>query len=250
MTLATVICNQTEASWEKVPESISLTNSADIWRIPVVSDPKLFSALETFLLPEEFDKSLRFRQLKDKYRFIIRKAALRIILSQYLGITETEIQFFIGENKKPCVRSTNEIQLHYNVSHSGDWILIAVSNSELGVDIEQINTGFDHAAVILESFSKDESDYIQNEADPERSFFRLWTRKEALTKATSKGLDDDFVDIPCLDGEHMVSSCLLRSEKNWVISSFEVEKGYTGSVAFHPSKPLHFFDFKLIRKKL
>lgn len=243
MTLATVICNHTETFWEKSPESISLTSSADIWRIPVVSDLELLADQEALLLPYELEKSLRFRQLKDNHRFIIRKAVLRIILSKYLRLPETEIEFIIGENKKPGLNPIHKIELHYNVSHSGDWILIAVSDAELGVDIEQTDTEFDYTEVLRHSFGKEEIDYIQSKGTSKKAFFTLWTRKEALTKATSKGLDDDFPDIPCLDGKHQINTAMIWSEKNWVVSSFEVDKAYIGSIALSPSKPLRFFDF-------
>lgn len=250
MTSATVTCKHSEVLWELPPDNISLANSTDIWRVPVESGSGLLSMLDPLLLGAELEKASRFRQIKDKHRFITRKAVLRLILSRYLHFPATDIQFLIGKNKKPALASLHHPDLHFNVSHSGDWILIAISGSETGVDVEQLNTGFDYSSVLEESFSLTETAYIKHETDARKAFFMLWTRKEALTKATSKGLDDDFSVIPCLDGSHEVDSELLWTDQNWSVSSFDVGPGHTGSVASSPSKALRFFDFTFPQGKL
>jgi len=72
-----------------------------------------------------------------------------------------------------------------------------------------------------------------------------WTRKEALTKATAKGLDDNLKDIPCLDGPHSVSTAIVPEvETSWRVNSFEVDEDHVGSVAFYlPQMPPDFSGF-------
>ena len=75
----------------------------------------------------------------------------------------------------------------FNLSHSGDCIAIAVSDCEVGVDIEHVRPmpQFDEVARYV--FHPDELRWRARQPDPLRAFFRLWTLKEALLKATGTG---------------------------------------------------------------
>lgn len=59
-------------------------------------------------------------------------------LCHYLELEEQETPAFqigYGENGKPFLLDYKEV--HYNLSHSGDWILCAVSDQPVGIDIQQ-----------------------------------------------------------------------------------------------------------------
>jgi len=75
--------------------------------------------------------------------------------------------------------------------------------------------------------------YIK-EAESAERFFRIWTRKEALTKATAQGLDCDLRLLPGLDGVHIVDDGIIASNDDWVISSFNLNDSYTASIACNP----------------
>ncbi|WP_419788536.1 4'-phosphopantetheinyl transferase family protein [Mucilaginibacter sp. SP1R1] len=139
----------------------------------------------------------------------------------------TMIKFVVSANKKPCILNQN---LKYNISHAGDWIMIAISNNEVGVDTEEVDQLFSYKEILVDNFSNDEINYIahQNSA---AGFFLLWTRKEALTKATAQGLDDNLKYIPCLNGDHEISNSLLSSSKNWRLTSFQPDADNIATVA-------------------
>ncbi|ASU33869.1 hypothetical protein MuYL_1975 [Mucilaginibacter xinganensis] len=61
------------------------------------------------------------------------------------------IQFSAGKNNKPQVKNIPPLKLEYNMSHSADAILLAVSDSAIGADIEFINQsfGFNEVLVII-----------------------------------------------------------------------------------------------------
>ena len=108
--------------------------------------------------------------------------------------------------------------------------MLAISNSEIGADTELVNHTYDYKEVLEGNFSADEIDFINQTSSFER-FFTLWTRKEALTKATGKGLDDDLKLIPCLNGIHFAQSSTISSDVDWLISTFKLSKNYLASVA-------------------
>lgn len=198
---------------------------------------------ENLLSNDEILKASRFLHSKDRASFVSRRAALRILLSRYTDIPPSEIEFISGKNKKPGLKSELN-KIRFNVSHSSELILIAISDTEIGVDIERIETGFNYSDILEHSFSEQEINQIEQAADSRDYFFRLWTRKEALTKASSKGLDDELRNIPCLDGWHNINEELIGLNGNWQLNSFNIDHEYTSSIAFQIEKKLNFLYFE------
>jgi len=240
-----VYCNSIDnIVWQEAPaDSFVLSATADIWRIPVSSDPQLLNYFKTILHPDELDRALRYHQEKDRRRFITSRAMLRILLGKYLNQQPGDIQFVIGSNKKPFVQNNGGIDLHYNISHSGDWILIALGNSEIGVDVEKIDQDFIYQDILPLSFSASEINVIKKSASPQTCFYLHWTRKEALTKATAKGLDDHLKNVPCIDGSHTVRTEIVAGLASWTVTSFNVDDLHIGSVAYQsPVKKIRFLE--------
>jgi len=224
-------CYVNDITWNDAATcNCQIGDQVDIYRIGIAANLSHLNNLSTLLNAAETARGKRYFQLNDKNRFIISRGALRIILGKYLNQQAAAIEFEMGLNKKPFVNNTNGVPVCYNVSHSGDWIVIAVAASEIGVDTELINHTFEFKDIIAEYFSPGEINYINGEQSCER-FFKLWTRKEALTKATAKGLDDGLKFIPGLDGDHSVRADMIGSAKDWTVSSFELYKNYVASVA-------------------
>jgi len=233
-----VYCNSIgNIVWYKASaDSFILNTTVDVWRVPVSLDPQLLNYFRTTLHPDELDKAMRYHHEKDMQRFITSRATLRLLLGKYLDKPPGDIQLIKGTNKKPFVQITGVIDLHYNISHSGDWILIAVSDAEIGVDVEKIDHQFSYEDILRMSFSAPEINAIKKSSSPGTYFYLHWTRKEALIKATAKGLDDDLTSIPCLDGLHTISAEIAGTAASWTVSSFEVGDDYIGSVAYQPIK--------------
>jgi 4'-phosphopantetheinyl transferase len=217
---------------EKEPERSALLIGTDLWRIPV-SPHKNFLKL---LSGEEIKRSAVFYKSDDAARFITARYALRLMLGKYAGLPAQEIQFMDGPNKKPAL--VNDPHLHFNVSHSGDWILIGVSARPVGADVERINPGFAFTDVLEDNFSKEEIDFIQRADDPRAAFYVLWTRKESLVKATATGLHAHLPLIPVLEGSWRIDQDILASSGEWSINSFAVADDYLGSVSHDQQIPL------------
>lgn len=84
--------------------------------------------------------------------------------------------------------------IDFNISHSGDWVLCALSDThQVGIDIEQVRSvliaDFEHV------LSTAEKQQIEAAPNPYRFFYDLWTRKEAVAKAEGSGLLLPFQDI-------------------------------------------------------
>ncbi len=216
--------------------------SADIWRIRVVNDEDHINHLRSFLAIDELEKNARYYREKDRQRHITSRAFLRNILSGYLDQPPKDIQFAIGTNKKPVLQ--NHSPLHFNISHTGEWILIAIGKNEIGIDVEKIDLDVSHEDIFPISFNDQEIAAIKSSPVPGESFYLYWTRKEALTKATAKGIDDDLKKIPSLDGTHTISNSISGNTWTWLVTSFKVDDTYIGSVASDTRENLRFLEAK------
>ncbi len=70
-------------------------------------------------------------------------------------------------------------KIRFNVSHSGELILIAISDTEIGVDIERIETSFNYSDILRHSFSVQEISCIQYAANSRELFFQALDTKRS-----------------------------------------------------------------------
>lgn len=77
--------------------------------------------------------------------------------------------------------------LFFNISHSGEWTLVALSDGEVGCDIQK--TGPVDMRVAERFFTAEESKALEEAGGGARDlFFRMWTIKESYLKALGTGL--------------------------------------------------------------
>jgi len=213
--------------------SFKINNSIDVWKVSSDLNPMPVDSFKSILTGDEIGRANRFYLQKDRNRFITSRAALRTILGKYLNLAPEAVEFESGLNKKPFIKNGNQNNLQYNLSHSGDAILLAVADSPIGADVEFINNDFGYSEVLTDNFSSAEVNYI-TETDSIHRFFKLWTRKEAVTKATAQGLDCDLRLLPGLEGTSVVAGGIIASNEDWVINSFNLNMQYIASVASNP----------------
>lgn len=121
--------------------------------------------------------------------FIVSHAALRAILAVTAGRELKDVAYVCGEYGKPYLEGRPDIG--FNMSHSGKKFLIAFTGGcELGADIQREFTDADILAIARQYFSSEERFVIDREPPEEkkRTFFRIWTLKEAYLKMTGTGL--------------------------------------------------------------
>mgnify|MGYP003607498460 FL=1 len=213
-----------------IPNYACNTNEVIIYTVYLPHFISLQSELATYLNYTEINRAERFHKELDKNRFIICRSILKIVLAAYTKLDAKNINLDYHFNKKPYLAS--HPSLHFNVSHSEDYAVIAISHNKVGIDIEYIAKDFDFNEILSDVFNDNEILSIQKATDKKHAFYTSWTRKEAFVKALGKGIDDDFKNIPCLDGEHSLDSNQLNSNENWQIYSFDLADQYKAAVAF------------------
>ncbi|HEX6360053.1 4'-phosphopantetheinyl transferase family protein [Actinophytocola sp.] len=159
------------------------------WAHPTPATPSLLDLLDDV----ERGRYEGYRRDVDKQRFLTGRALIRGVVAAELGIAPADVAldsscFDCGKphGKPTVVGSTLEV----SISHSGDWVALAMTEgAPVGVDVEEIRDAeVDGLAGIC--FSPEELTRFDAvpEADRRGAFFTYWARKEAVIKATGKGM--------------------------------------------------------------
>lgn len=210
------------------PVHYRLNNEVHIWHVGIEASLRMVVFAGELLSADEKDRAARYRQERDRNRFIISRMTLRLLLEQYLDQPADAVRFGIGDNKKPFIQS--DVPLYYNVAHAADKILIAISDKPVGVDVEYMDRKLDTTDIARTCFSPAEHAYVSKSADSITAFYQLWTRKEALLKSTGKGIDDDIVHVPALDGVHDTPAAYTGAVVDMTVTGFAIGDSYTGCV--------------------
>jgi 4'-phosphopantetheinyl transferase len=221
-----------DIEWSEANAPVDL-NIVNIWRAYLPSFFSYSNELISYLDAEELEKSRRYHFDKDSKRYTISRAFLKLLLAPVIDVEARDISIIAGPNKKPVIRDAPN-PVSFNISHSGDWLLMAMSSHDIGVDIEKIDRELHYQDIMDQSFSEKEKEFVLRSSDPQQNFFRLWTRKEAISKASSKGITDDYRRTICIDGENRMSSEVIGSMQDWILMTFPVDEHYTGSIAYTP----------------
>lgn len=191
-----------------------------------LDDPELFRFVYNGVSSDRKAKTDRMVFNKDKKLSLGAGALLEYVLAAH-GVTD--LTFTTEHNKKP--RLANEDGIKFNISHSGTKVICAVSDNDIGCDVEQI-TDID-MEIAKRFFFAEEYEALMKCADrAERNklFFRYWTLKESFMKATGLGFMlalDDFcilLDKDDISVRHTVDS------RKYFFREFFLNDGYRYAV--------------------
>jgi 4'-phosphopantetheinyl transferase len=162
-----------------------------VWRASLNLTRSALAKLRQILPPEERERADGFHFEADRRRCVIGRGYLRLLLGEILELPANELQFEYDEFGKPSVTPTRRMPVQFNVSHSGEIILIAIAiGRAVGIDVERIRTDLDLDGIAARFFSANERRILASLAGLSRfeAFYRCWTRKEAYLKARGVGL--------------------------------------------------------------
>lgn len=162
-----------------------------LWGIELADAARVDGA-RRLLSPDEVERADRYRFEKHRRRFTLGRAAQRTILGAYLAAPPEELRFAYSNLGKPELDAPWKASgLWFNLSNSHELAILAVTRSgPCGVDVEHLHRRCDHAGLAERYFSPPERIAVlaHTEAERRAAFFRCWTRKEAMLKATGTGL--------------------------------------------------------------
>lgn len=150
---------------------------ADISNLP---DPLLNSELLHRLPLNRQQRIYKMKQENNRKQSMGVGLLLQKVLALY-NIQDSQV--CEGEHGKPMVEG-----LEFNLSHSGNLVICAVSDKPVGCDIEEIRQA--PKGVAERCFSDSEQVFVNSFFGEEYNcaFFRIWTMKESYVKMTGEGL--------------------------------------------------------------
>jgi 4'-phosphopantetheinyl transferase len=208
--------------WGAPPHSpqVPRDGNVDLWKAFRRSGEPV-RGFELVLSDDEIGRANRFHDPVHRDRFIYSRETLRGVLGSYVGVHPSEVQLTYGRSGKPAL--ANESTLQFNLSHSGELTLIAVSDRAVGVDVELASDVPDLMSVARKTFQSDvlaELDLLSPPQRPRR-FFELWTQHEARLKAIGCGFNriDDATEAEtisawpievCESDSRYIAACATR----------------------------------------
>ena len=136
--------------------------------------------------PKRKARALRFRRMEAKVNQTLTGLLEREAFLRETGREIDELTIEENESGRPYVTGL-DIPLYYNISHAGELMLCAVSEANVGIDVEEDKRY--NERVVKRFFTEEETAFIDSYSEGERptAFAKLWTMKEAFMKYTGLG---------------------------------------------------------------
>ena len=179
-------------------------------------------------MPLRYEKAMNYRFLDDRLRCL----GVAFLLKGILGIS-TEDNICIDANGKPYVKDNK----CFNVSHSGDYCIIATADKPIGIDIEKMNS--DNIALAESIYAKEELEWMM--VDELSRFHKLWTLKESLMKATGKGLAVEPISINVMP--FINNDGIIVNGVKWYAASATIKNYAFSCCTTHPIDRLNWIEY-------
>jgi phosphopantetheinyl transferase len=200
-----------------------------------LGDPEAERLISTISRPADVAYALRFTQPKRRQQSIAARALIRRLLEEASGKPSCCWTIGRGHDGRPrAACDASPVRYDVSISHSRDLVACAIaSTGMIGIDVEFIDERRPFRAIAASAFGPGE----QREVDDlgAEAFYRIWTLREALGKATSRGLE--------LVTNHIDVLSYTRSDwpdAQWILQHDCILNEYALAIAFcsHKKYPL------------
>jgi len=178
-----------------MPPERSRPASGDVhlwWIQPSAVGAAELERFRGWMTQDERERGARFVFEHLRRDFAITRGLVRSTLSRYAPVAPAEWRFEANAYGRPhVVAPAAGADLHFNISHTRDFIVCAVAERYgIGVDVEDVTRKTETVAIADRFFSPSEFQELRRlPADRQRErFFHYWTLKESYIKARGMGL--------------------------------------------------------------
>ncbi|MBO4281524.1 MAG: serine hydrolase [Lachnospiraceae bacterium] len=217
-----------------------------------LSEPSVYKRLSEAMTPQRAAKVSKLKSRRDRFLAVGADALLSTALTRYLSgklfeknegrVTAVDLSaietvtFAAKEYRKTARKKGGKPFLkafpdfHYNLSHSGTKVLLAVSDREIGCDIQKVSGH--HERVMKRFFTEPEQAYVTGVTEDGRAerFTEIWARKESFVKATGRGLAEDFRSFTVSDADGIPMLSKSPESAEWELVAGEFPEGYRGCI--------------------
>lgn len=194
----------------------------------------------SFLSENEKVRGGKFSYDIDSFVYSVRHNLLRIILGRYLKYPPAEIKFKNTPYQKPyIVYPITSMQFNISIS-SNRFVAAFCQQHSIGVDIELIRKIGNISQLTEDYFTPNEASWINTypESMLETVFFSIWSKKEAIVKATGQGLNIQLNTFDILS-----KSPITLSGDNWYLNPIPIFDDCVSAIAFNsPTSRLSYYN--------
>jgi 4'-phosphopantetheinyl transferase len=172
-------------------------------------------------------KAARYLRKEDMLRSLVGECLCRVMIVKNFGLSHRLLEFSEDELGKPFLPAHRSI--HFNLTHSGDWVGCAVGITPVGIDIERHKTM--EMDIAKRFFHPNETDYVR--AVPQEyteRFFRIWTLKESYIKAIGKGLHCPLDSFSVIAGKQIQSIIATDNHQPMTVKPLFITEGYSAAI--------------------
>lgn len=219
---------------------------ADIYILKIMQFPHDRTYENTDLISSERKRKIhRYKFIEDSYRSMIAALLVRYAVINKTGYKNDELIFCTSEYGKPYLKEPNIQPLHFNFSHSGEYVVCAIDDEECGVDVEDMSNYSEDIAD--NAFHENEVTKLHQYDDNKeaaRYFTFLWTMKEAYLKALGVGLSKPLSSFCILEDNNKISitDFEINSRKFSVFESRNIEYEYVVSYVGNNNPTYHYIS--------
>lgn len=210
------------------PGSVTGTQiMVEVYAIHLIPDEEFLQVsakLMSYLPGPAQARFLRLSRGADVQRSLLGELLARYLLAGRLKIRCNDIIFVVGTNGKPAIPQGSD--LHFNISHSGQWAVCAIATVPVGVDVERLRKV--NPSLAERFFSPDEVAALRalpEEKQTER-FIQLWTLKECFLKAIGRGLTRNLNSFSVHEHQGMYTITGDDSACDYHLRIFPLDKDY------------------------
>lgn len=167
---------------------------------------------------------LRYKRQRDKNQaklFLAGKLLTRMVVSELSGIKPEKIRFKQDKYDRPKLIFPVIRNFDFNISHSGEWVGLGISNNRVGIDIEEIRSI--DLKIADQYFHKKESEYLKIQNKKIENFYKIWVLKESFIKAIGQGLSYPLDKFYFIFGKGKIK-LVSDSPKNWKFQIYNLDK--------------------------
>lgn len=158
----------------------------DVCFLDVRAPNEVIERLTDFLVDDEKTRANRYHFGDDRRRSIVARAATRRLIGRALDVDPRSLAIVEQQHGKPALLHR---EMEFNASHSGDLVVLALAReTPVGVDVERRREIDDALALARRYFAAEELAIVGNAEDATDAFLSIWTAKEAILKASGKGI--------------------------------------------------------------
>ncbi|MEP6991552.1 MAG: 4'-phosphopantetheinyl transferase superfamily protein [bacterium] len=211
-----------------------------MWHASVAAFATAEAPLRALLDAAEHERCALFHFDADRTRYAIAHGLLRLLVGHYVGMAAGALRFAEGEFGKPALAPGTARPVSFNLSHSGDLVLIAIAQSgDVGVDVERWSDRLDTDLLRLAEFAFSTAEHAAVRACDAASrralFFDVWARKEAYIKARGHSVAAGLAhfDVPAEPGDPRPVTDRSRTadEAPWWLHDLAPGDGYSAALA-------------------